>query len=227
MKRWGLFVVLLYGATILALTLPVVYILAYPGVSVSDMKEWFNAFPQGAWPSKDSWMYWVGLVVLLIAQAALLEVPVEVAAQRPVSRRRVLYPIIAAAGMGGLLAFGFIISVSEAITQKPMDNLVWWVAFGILLLSWLAWGIVFYRISKQCEPRTMIEKQCRLLLKGSIVELLVAVPTHILARSRDYCCAGFDTALGISFGLAVMLFSFGPGVFFLYLDRWNKVKVKK
>jgi hypothetical protein len=49
------------------------------------------------------------------------------------------------------------------------------------------------------------------------------VPTHIVARARDYCCAGFYTFLGIAFGVAVMLFSFGPGVFFLFAARWKRL----
>jgi hypothetical protein len=61
------------------------------------------------------------------------------------------------------------------------------------------------------------------MLRGSILELLVAVPTHIVARSRDYCCAGFMTFIGLSLGISVMLFSYGPAVFFLYVDRWRRL----
>ena len=61
------------------------------------------------------------------------------------------------------------------------------------------------------------------MLRGSILELLVAVPTHIVARSRDYCCAGFMTFIGLTLGISVMLFSYGPAVFFLYVDRWRRL----
>ena len=53
--------------------------------------------------------------------------------------------------------------------------------------------------------------------------MLVAVPTHIVARHRGYCCAGVYTFIGISFGLAVLLLSFGPSVYFLYAERWRKL----
>jgi len=69
----------------------------------------------------------------------------------------------------------------------------------------------------------LLSRQCSLLLKGSILELLIAVPTHIVARCRDYCCAGFMTFIGLTMGVAVMLFSFGPAVFFLYADRWKRL----
>ena len=85
------------------------------------------------------------------------------------------------------------------------------------------WTLVFYRTSRDAAPMDVITRQCRYLLKGSILELLVAVPTHIVARARDYCCAGFWTFLGIAFGVSVMLFSFGPGVFFLFAARWKRL----
>jgi hypothetical protein len=56
-----------------------------------------------------------------------------------------------------------------------------------------------------------------------MLELLVAAPTPIVVRRRDCCCAGFLRFCGIVFGVAVMLLSFGPGVFFLFVDRWKRV----
>jgi hypothetical protein len=68
-----------------------------------------------------------------------------------------------------------------------------------------------------------VTQHCRALFKGSILELLIAVPTHIVARCRDYCCAGFMTFLGLTMGFSVMLFAFGPAVFFLFAERWKRL----
>jgi hypothetical protein len=46
----------------------------------------------------------------------------------------------------------------------------------------------------------------------------------VVARHRDYCCAGFSTFAGIASGLAVLLFAFGPGVFLLYFARWKQLR---
>ncbi len=81
-------------------------------------------------------------------------------------------------------------------------------------------------MSKGAEASDLISRQCRALLKGSILELLVAVPTHLVARSRNYCCAGFMTFIGLTMGISVMLFSFGPAIFFLYADRWKRLQPK-
>jgi hypothetical protein len=87
----------------------------------------------------------------------------------------------------------------------------------------MIWVFVFWRLSRKSQPESVVFRQCRYLLDGSILELLIAVPTHIVARSRNYCCAGFMTFLGIALGVSVMLFSFGPAVFFLYVDRWRRL----
>ena len=61
-------------------------------------------------------------------------------------------------------------------------------------------------------------------MRGSILELLIAVPSHIIVRHKDVCCAHAVTAAGIAAGLAVMFFSFGPGIYFLYVERIRKRK---
>jgi len=69
----------------------------------------------------------------------------------------------------------------------------------------------------------MVLGQAALMLRGSIIELLIAVPTHIVSRSRDYCGGGFMTFIGLTLGISVMLFSYGPAVFFSYVDRWRRL----
>jgi hypothetical protein len=89
--------------------------------------------------------------------------------------------------------------------------------------AWGGWALIFWRLSRTTEPRDFVSRVCKSLLKGSILELLIAVPTHIVARCRDYCCAGFMTFVGLTMGMSVMLFSFGPGVFFLFVARWRRL----
>jgi len=164
------------------------------------------------------------LGVLVLNQVILLTVRVGVANQRPVKRRSVLWPIIVTGLMIGLLVMGAVFSIIEFITQN-IDS--FGRSFYVVLagggLTWALWSAIFYRLSQSENPGDVISRQCGYLLKGSILELLIAVPTHIVARSRDYCCAGFMTFLGISLGIAVMLFSFGPSVFFLFVNRWKRL----
>jgi hypothetical protein len=169
--------------------------------------------------------YWVFISILLVCQAGLLFIPVKVAASRPIKRRSVYFPIIVGGLLAGALFLGVVFSISEFLMQKKSFGEAWqiWTAIGSSVIIWLVWIFVFSRISKGKDPKNFILKQCKYLLYGSIVTLLVAVPTHIVARHRNYCCAGFHTFVGITFGIAVMLLSFGPGIFFLYVERWKKL----
>ena len=70
------------------------------------------------------------------------------------------------------------------------------------------------------DPGSLIDKS---RIKGSVLELLIAVPTHIVARHRDYCCAGLLTFIGLAMGVSVMLFAFGPVVLLLFAQRWQRL----
>ena len=77
------------------------------------------------------------------------------------------------------------------------------------------------------EARNVIaNKLHRWLLAGSVLELLVAVPTHVVVRRREECCAGMATGLGICVGIGVMIVGFGPSVALLYYRRWKQISRK-
>ncbi len=231
MKRFAIIVVVLYGAIILILTVPVVLGAFYPEIGLKD-----------AIGTYISWIYWVFLAIMVVCQAALLGIPVKVASKRPVTKKPVIFSVVASSFLAAFLIFGIVAAVGESVSKEPdipagleflffggnvtnpfLEKAVGWSAMAGFLIIWSIWGLVFYRRSRGLEPKTFIERQCRFLFAGSVLELLVAVPTHILARSRDYCCAGFSTFIGIALGISVMLLSFGPGVFFLYLERWKRL----
>ena len=168
--------------------------------------------------------YWLWLTVMGLAQAALLVVPVRVASRRPVARRSLWWPVVTAGLMMGGLAVGAMYSLNEfAVREKAFEGWFWWAAIGAGLMIWGAWAVLFYRSGQTATPADVVSRQCRLLLRGSILELLIAVPTHIVARNREYCCAGAMTFIGLTLGISVMLFSFGPAVFLLYAERWRRL----
>lgn len=215
MKRWAVLVVLLYFFILIALTSPLILASFYP-----------MSNPAGALGPFFEWGYWAALGVMIAAQAVMLLVPVEVAMQRTTTRRPVLWPVLACGLMMGLLGVGVVVCIDEFIRRDKAGGSVALplsVGFGV----WVMWSIVFYWTGRDAAPMDVVTKQCRYLLRGSILELLVAVPTHIVARARNYCCAGFYTFLGISFGVSVMLFSFGPAVFFLFAQRWKRLQIDR
>jgi hypothetical protein len=211
MKRWALVVLGLYLLMLVVLAAPL-GVVAFMPMKLHDAVQVYLA-----------WEYWLWVAVMLLAQAALLKVPVQLTRGRPITRRSLVLPVLVGGLMLGGLAAVAVLSVGEAIFGEHMTGAM--ARHGLVAgaFTWCFWGVVFFRMSRSLEPAGFISRQCKLLLEGSILELLVAVPSHIVVRCRNYCCAGFMTFLGLSFGIAVMLFSFGPSVFFLYAARWRRL----
>ncbi len=99
-------------------------------------------------------------------------------------------------------------------------------ALGYLVGLWLVWGLVFFHFAQADEPDSLIRRTTRWLLRGSIAELLVAIPSHIIVRHREDCCAPAASFWGIVTGLSVLLLAFGPGVFFLFARRMRQTRPK-
>jgi hypothetical protein len=95
----------------------------------------------------------------------------------------------------------------------------------VFLAFWLVWGVLFYlyfRNSAAVTTRTV-----SWLLKGSVLELLIAVPCHVWVRRRGDCSAPMATSFGIVTGIAVMLLAFGPSVLLLYKKRLDGYSARK
>lgn len=215
MKKWSLIVAGLYGLACLVLIAPLSWIaFGTKGPKLSDMNELLM-----------TWQTWAVVAVMIAAQFALLRIPVHMASRRPVTQRSLWATIIAAAFMMGLLVLGAAGSVYEFITKDGAVNGIWLIAPG--LASWVFWAIYFHRSTNSAPPDGKMARLRRYMWTGSILELLVAIPTHIIARHRDYCCAGILTFIGLTCGMSVMLFAFGPAVYFLFTERWQRLHPKQ
>jgi hypothetical protein len=213
MKRWALMVAALYVAILAVLTVPAGLLAFVPQAKLADGVKVYVCWP-----------YWLWLAVMFAGQFALLAVPVRVAGMRPVTRGPIWRTVLAGGLMAGGLAAGAFLSLYEFIFRdQGQGDWYGWTAIILGILTWFVWALVFFRMSRSGEPADIVSRQCRWLLKGSILELLIAVPTHIVARYRNYCCAGFLTFVGLTMGVSVMLFSFGPAVFILFVERWKRL----
>src|SRR6266568_917308 len=252
MKRWAVLTVSLYGAVLALLTVPVVFVLflgkseqgaVTPLMSLADVLSWYK-----------EWGYWVWLAVMLAGQALLLVVPVGLAERRPPARRGLWVPTLTASFLVANVFFGAVLSIACAalgdgagsalewlgkrIFENPLwshptqqltqaangDAAVWRGIASTIVLLWIIWGVVFYRYARADDPQALTKRATRWLLRGSILELLVAVPSHIVVRHRNDCCAPIGTFWGIVTGISIMLLSFGPGVFFLFVERCQRLR---
>ncbi len=216
MKRWAVLVAILYGLMLCVLALPVVMLAFVPEADLKTVAAIYI-----------HWQWWFILAVMGLAQAALLAVPVQVTSRRPMARIPLGLTILTAAMMMAGLFVGAFFSIYEFGFHDLGGNWTLWTALAVGATAWAAWALLFFRLSRSLEPEDLTSRLCQYLLKGSILELLIAVPTHIVARCRDYCCAGAMTFIGLTLGMSVMLFSFGPGIFFLFVARWKRLHPKR
>jgi len=242
MKRWAVLTVLLYALALLVLTLPVVLI-AFGGWGLKgdnlDIKEALGLYAQ--------WGYWLWLAIMMAGQALLLLLPINLAERRLPARRSLKTPVIVSAFLLANLCFAGLFSILCAIftdnafnsfdlfavfttgTQAAANNSGWgtlWTMILTVLVFWVIWGVVFNRFAKIGDPDSLVKRLTHWLLRGSILELLVAVPSHVIVRRRDDCCAPVGTFWGIATGISIMLLCFGPGVFFLFVERFQHLQPK-
>jgi hypothetical protein len=249
MKRWAVLTVLLYALALLVLTMPVMLI-AFANWGLHDT----NIGLHEVFQSYAYWGYWLWLGILVAGQALLLLLPINIAERRLPARRPLKIPIIVTAfflanlfiaGIFSMLCaafhdaafycFSFIDWLCGHGSRNADGQLVeiqttnWGTIFSaviILIVFWTIWAIVFHRFANADDENALVKRANRWLLRGSILELLIAVPSHVIVRRRDDCCAPAGTFWGIATGISVMLLCFGPGVYFLFVERCRKLKPK-
>jgi hypothetical protein len=161
--------------------------------------------------------------VLAMAGLTLMIVPVQTLRRRPVARRSVWFPIIGSGLLIGALFFGGGMAFTEFVNEKIDLSNQLLIAAGIV---WILWSVIFISITFSVDPAGIGTKLHRFLIAGSVLELLVAVPSHIVVRRRTECCAGIATGMGICIGVVVMFVSLGPSVLLLFYRRWIKIARK-
>lgn len=218
MRKIAVFIILAYAALFTILTWPVILASFYspnkPESNIPGIHDFISLY---AAPP-----YWIFIVAVLLCQAGLLFIPVKIASRRPISKKSIYMPLIVSGFLVGVLFLGVFCSIAEFFMLKD-NGFSGWTGLVCCALIWIIWSFIFCRSASDKAPESIIQRQCRFLLQGSIIALLVAVPMHIAVRRRGECCAGFLTFTGITFGLAVLLLSFGPSVYFLYAARWKKL----
>lgn len=159
------------------------------------------------------------VAALLLGGVSLILIPVRVARRRPVRRRSVWFPIIGSGLLIALLVLGAAAAICEYLTNQVMG----WYLLIVAGLCWAGWSVLFAVIALPGSPEGLPMRLHRWLIGGSVLELLVAVPTHVVVRRRPDCCAGIATGFGICLGVAVMFVSFGPSVLLLFYRRRKQI----
>lgn len=216
MRKWGLVVTVLYALILLALLTPAaLFLILNSPLSFSDFLEIYK-----------EWGLWIVVAVFVAGQVILLSLSVDTTQKRLRPRT----PVILSAVTTGL----FLTIVTVVVTLASLlvvrgENKVPDLGSAariaaIFSVPWIVWGILFYRFCRNStDPVT---RAVAWLFRGSVLELLIAVPAHVIVRRRHDCCAPMLTGFGITSGIAIMLLSFGPSVLLLYKKRMERYSVK-
>ena len=89
-----------------------------------------------------------------------------------------------------------------------------WFANPFIFFGGLSvfWGVLFYLYFR--NPSEIINRMIWRLLKGSILETLVAIPCHVIVRRRHECSALAVASFPMVTGMNITLISFRPSVMF-------------
>ncbi len=216
MRRWGAVMTLFYALILLVLLVPAGLLL------VGDISSGAG-FQQAL---KEAYAFggtWFSVGILVCAQALLLFLRVDTSFRRLKARAHVIVSAVTAAFFLGLLTVAAVLSALvgfkgekglDLVDRLPAGAASLLVAWALL---WVVWGITFYLLSRDSgDPITCAVSW---MLRGSVLELLIAVPAHVMVRRRHDCSAPVVTSFGITSGIAIMLLAFGPSVLLLYKRR--------
>ncbi len=221
MKHWAVLTIGLYVVLLVLVTAPLVVVGTLPEEPTRSEVAHVIAIML-------SWPYWLTVIILTLAQALLLVVPVKAAGEIEIRPRHILAPILAGALAMGLLAAFTLWSVIVAIRGDEAGGFAASAVVAVLLAAWVFWFFVFRSFARSGdEPGGVITRITRTLHTGSTLELLVAVACHIVVRRRGDCSAPIVTSYAMAAGIAVMFLSFGPGVFYLFAMRARRMVSKK
>jgi len=210
------------------LALYALIVLGLLGVAYTEALE----LPPWLWPFAEvcgDELFWtIGvLMTTLISQAVFIFCSGRMNLCRPIRKRRAFLPVVLAAFLLTVLVVAVFLSLAEVFELDDDSSLAWgfWTLIGV---NWIGWSVAFLVTYAQHDRYTVARKLMSALLRGSLLELLVAIPSHIIVSRRPGCFVGMLTGLGVSGGIAVMLWAFGPGIVLLFLrDRYRRESKKE
>jgi hypothetical protein len=218
MRKWGLVVTLFYGLIVLVFLAPAMLILAA------------NSFPSAA---SFAGLYsdllpWICAGALMLGAFLLLWLSVDTTQKRLKPRTHILVSAVITGLLTTILTVSTVLAVGLGVWGEKFFNFLpnspGLVVLSAFAVPWLFWGVLFYRLCRNSSDA--VTRTVKWLFRGSVLELLIAVPAHVMIRRRNECSAPVINSFGITTGIAIMLLSFGPSVLLLYKKRMEEYSTK-
>jgi len=223
MRNWGIVITGFYAVVVIFLFTYGIVLLGAP--DTIDFKGPGDFL-------EDPYMALIPILIIVSAQVLLLFLSVDSSWRRMKPQRHVMVTVSLVGFMLTILAVAIVFAIGVAYSgedfqlitwlENSPENLQFSVSLAAVALIWASWTAVFYTFSKRAS--SIVDSAVNWLIKGSVLELLIVVPSHIIVRQRDECSAPFYSAYGIATGIAIMLMAFGPGILFLYRRKFGDYK---
>ena len=216
MLKWGAVITVFYALIVVCLLAPLAVVLPSGTVGHINFPDLYK-----------QWVVWIPIAIALISQALLLFLSVDTSWRRLKPRAHIFVSFLLTAILLALLTGAATLCLLSGVSKDYllMDRIHLYGALGCWIGIWVAWIIVFYLYGRNSSA--LITRAISWLLKGSVLELLIAVPAHVIVRRRHDCSAPVVTSFGIVTGLAIMLMSFGPSILLLYKKRLDKYATRR
>lgn len=168
----------------------------------------------------------ISAFVIVLCGGSLLIIPIRAAHDLPNTQRSIWLPLICSATLATAVFGGFAVAAHEFTFggqgDKTGEDAMSWAFLIAAPIVWFGWCVLFGVMAFRTNPERFAGRLYKSLLAGSVLELLIAIPMHMVVRQRGYCCAGFGTGMGIGIGLLVVLIALGPAVVFLFYRRYKQ-----
>jgi hypothetical protein len=178
--------------------------------------------------SLESWrepLFVVVAAAMVISQALLIFGTGTIRLCHPIRRRRLFLPVVGAATMLTVLTLGLLVAMAELLRVEdsafPVEISFW----AVLGFSWIGWGVLLWSHVHGRARHSVLARLTRWIFVGSLAELLATVPAHLIVSRRPGCFVGLATMMGVIAGAGVMLFSFGPMIFLLFLRPRHRAEL--
>lgn len=141
-----------------------------------------------------------------------------------------IIPIIIFSLMFAILVFSINFTLAEFLNGKYFEvvsKIFNGIGFYIALLAiWITLAIIGILINLKKETDQIYKKYLIALISGSLLELIITIPLHIIILKRKECFAGLVSMLGIMGGFFVLIFAMGPSIFLFLIYFYNKFNKK-
>lgn len=160
------------------------------------------------------------LVVIAVTQAVFIFGSQAASPCCLIRRLQLAVPFVIAAFMTTVLVTAWILPVVPLLNRPHFPG--FWIIVGML---WIGWGWAFI-VTTRAEGRSpLARKVVAGMLIGSLSQLMLSIPAHLIDSRESGNLAGLFTGLWVAAGVVVLYWALGAGALLLFLRRRERCEV--